>query len=112
LIRPIRPTLKNSVIGIIEENFNHAKLEDVLPTTTLEQLGMDSLDVIELAMELEEEFDILIPDEYVESWGVIIQDVIDGIDALLNGRSLDLVNRKILYRMEKDIPQRWQDVGF
>jgi acyl carrier protein len=37
--------------------------EDVTPDTTFEQLSIDSLGIIDLLFELEEEFDIEIPDD-------------------------------------------------
>jgi acyl carrier protein len=41
---------------------------DVTPNANiLDDLGADSLDVVELVMALEEEFDIEVPDEAVES---------------------------------------------
>ncbi len=40
--------------------------EDVTPETTFEELNADSLDIVELIMALEEEFDIEIPDEEAE----------------------------------------------
>lgn len=36
---------------------------EITPETTLESLGLDSLDVAEFHMELEEEFEILVEDE-------------------------------------------------
>ena len=41
----------------------------VVPGKLLTELGMDELDLVELIMALEEEFDIQIPDEAVESNG-------------------------------------------
>ncbi len=41
-----------------------------------EDLGTDSLDLVELVMSMEEEFDIEIPDEDVEG----IQKVVDAVD--------------------------------
>ena len=41
--------------------------KDVVPTASfVDDLGADSLDTVELVMELEEEFDINIPDEDAE----------------------------------------------
>jgi acyl carrier protein len=39
---------------------------DVNPETTFEELNADSLDIVELIMALEEEFDLDIPDEEAE----------------------------------------------
>ena len=38
----------------------------ITPETSLKELGADSLDTVELVMELEEEFDINIPDDAAE----------------------------------------------
>jgi acyl carrier protein len=40
--------------------------EDIEPGETFSELGADSLDTVELVMELEEEFDIHVPDEDAE----------------------------------------------
>ena len=53
--------------------------DDVNRSTTIESLNLDSLDVTELVMELEEEFDITIGDNDAESW-TTFGDVIDHIE--------------------------------
>jgi acyl carrier protein len=54
------------VKAIIAEEFDVE--EDTINTdTTLEELGADSLDVVELVMALEEEFDIDIPEDSAEN---------------------------------------------
>ncbi len=45
----------------------------------VEDLGADSLDVVELVMALEEKFDIEIPDDEAEKIGTV-QDVLDYIE--------------------------------
>jgi acyl carrier protein len=50
------------------------------PDATLEGLGLDSLDKVELMFSLEEEFKIKIPDREVTI--VTIQDVVNVIDKL------------------------------
>src|SRR5688572_24901284 len=51
--------------------------------TSFTELGADSLDTVELMMELEEEFDINIPDDEAEK----IQTVADAIRAILRRRN-------------------------
>lgn len=41
-------------------------MKTISPTTKLGDLNIDSLDMVEIVMELEEEFDISIPDNAVE----------------------------------------------
>jgi acyl carrier protein len=48
----------------------------------IEDLGWDSLDLVECSMEVEEEFGISIPDELVEKVKRV-SDIIDGVSALL-----------------------------
>ena len=58
------------------------KKEEVTSETTLELLGLDSLDVIEFMFDIEEEFDIRIPDR--EFKVVTIQDMIDALDRFIS----------------------------
>jgi acyl carrier protein len=54
--------------------------DQITPTTSfVEDVGADSLDIVELIMELEEEFDVNIPDEEAEK----IKTVGDAIDYLI-----------------------------
>lgn len=71
---PLYPTLHKRVTDAVVE-FLGVKPEEVLPTASLvSDLGADSLDLIELLMELEETFQIEVPDEDAEKW-VTIGDV-------------------------------------
>ena len=53
-------------------------IDELKPTTTLELLGLDSLDKIEFMFDIENEFKIKIPDE--EFKVTTIQDMVDAID--------------------------------
>ena len=54
--------------------------EQITPGTKIqEDLGADSLDVVELEMEVEEQFDLDIPDECAEKF-ITVQDVLDYLD--------------------------------
>ena len=57
-------------------------IEELKPTTTLELLGLDSLDKIEFMFDIENEFKIKIPDE--EFKVTTIQDMVDAIDRFLH----------------------------
>jgi acyl carrier protein len=53
-------------------------VEELQPTTTIELLGIDSLDMIEFMFEIENEFNIKIPDrEFKVS---TIQEMVEAID--------------------------------
>jgi acyl carrier protein len=59
-------SVHDRVIDIVAEQLGVDK-EKVTPETSfVNDLGADSLDTVELVMELEEEFDIQIPDEAAE----------------------------------------------
>jgi acyl carrier protein len=60
-------------------------LESITPASRLEDLGMDSLDGLNLFFELEEAFDISIPDEEARALRSVA-DIINGIGRLLEAR--------------------------
>jgi acyl carrier protein len=60
-------SLEQKVRGIVAEQLG-VELAEVQPgASILDDLGADSLDVVEMVMSLEESFDIEVPDEDVES---------------------------------------------
>ncbi len=59
--------LFDNVKEVVIEQLNVAADEVKEESKFIEDLGADSLDVVELVMALEEEFDIEIPDEKAES---------------------------------------------
>ena len=68
------------VKGIIVEQLGVADTAVTMEASFIDDLGADSLDIVELVMALEEEFDIEIPDE--ESTKIkTVQDAIDFIKA-------------------------------
>lgn len=54
------------VIDIVAEQLGVGKEKITPETSFVNDLGADSLDTVELVMELEEEFDISIPDDAAE----------------------------------------------
>ena len=52
-----------SIERIIADNLNISESEVTDNKTFIEDLGMDSLSIVEILMSIEEEFDIEIPDE-------------------------------------------------
>lgn len=67
--------VEERVINIICEQMGASREKVSLETSFVNDLGADSLDTVELVMELEDEFDIQIPDEDAEK----IQTVADAI---------------------------------
>lgn len=59
-------TVEERVIDIVSEQLGVEKEKISRDTSFVNDLGADSLDTVELVMELEEEFDISIPDEAAE----------------------------------------------
>src|SRR4051812_39505670 len=60
------PSVEERVIEIVCENLGVNKEQVNRKTSFIEDVGADSLDIVELIMELEEEFEINIPDEQAE----------------------------------------------
>jgi acyl carrier protein len=55
------------VRGIIAEQLGVAEEEIKITSSFVEDLGADSLDIVELVMAMEEEFEVEIPDEEAEN---------------------------------------------
>jgi acyl carrier protein len=59
-------SVEERVINIVAEQLGVDKEKIKLDSNFVNDLGADSLDTVELVMELEEEFDINIPDDAAE----------------------------------------------
>lgn len=66
------------VKGIIVEQLGVAESAITMEASFIDDLGADSLDIVELVMAIEEEFDIEIPDSDAEKV-VTVGDVVDYI---------------------------------
>lgn len=71
------------VIDIVAEQLGVDKDKITQETSFVNDLGADSLDTVELVMELEEEFDINIPDDAAEK----IQTVGQAIEYILKAQN-------------------------
>ena len=69
-------TLEEKVIDLIVEQLDVTKEECVPEASFIDDLGADSLDLVELIMEMEETFSIQVADEELEKIRTV-QDVID-----------------------------------
>jgi len=76
-------SVEERVIDIVAEQLGSNKDQITRDTSFVNDLGADSLDTVELVMELEEEFDINIPDDAAEK----IQTVGQAIDHI--GKALE-----------------------
>ena len=63
-------------------------IEELKPTTTLEYLGLDSLDMVEFMFDMEKEFNIKIPDQ--EFKVTTIQEVVEALDRFISEQSLEV----------------------
>ncbi len=78
-------SVEKRVIDIVAEHFAYDKEKITRTTTFIEDIGADSLDIVEFVMELEEEFDIQIPDEHAEKIKTV-GEVIDYIDNAIKNK--------------------------
>jgi acyl carrier protein len=73
-------TIEERVINIVVEQLGVSGEEISLNSSFVDDLGADSLDTVELVMQLEEEFDTTISDDQAEEMSTI-QDAVDFIKA-------------------------------
>jgi acyl carrier protein len=71
---------EDKVIDIITEQLSVEKDKVVASASFVDDLGADSLDLVELIMAMEEAFDIEIPDEVAEKIATV-QDAVDHVKA-------------------------------
>ena len=61
------PSIEERLKDITHKQFGSAKAPITLETSFVNDLGLDSLDIVEFVMELEDTFDLNIPDEDAEN---------------------------------------------
>ncbi len=64
-------SVEEKVIGIVSEQLNVPKEDIKTDSKFIDDLKADSLDVVELVMEFEDEFEVTIPDEDYEKIGTV-----------------------------------------
>jgi acyl carrier protein len=78
-------SVEERVIRVFAD-FKKVSPEEITMDTTFDELGFDSLDGLNLVFELEEEFDVTIPDDRVQEMKGV-RHAVDGIEALLSARA-------------------------
>ncbi|RUM41662.1 MAG: acyl carrier protein [Desulfobulbus sp.] len=73
--------VEDKMVDIIVEQLSVDKAKVVTGASFVDDLGADSLDLVELIMAMEEEFDVEIPDEEAEKIATV-QDAIDFVSKL------------------------------
>ena len=68
--------MEDKILKIIKEKVKDSSIEIKGDSTFVEDLGMDSLDTVELVMAFEEELGVVIPDKDVDSL-LTVDDVIN-----------------------------------
>jgi len=77
-------TVAERVIRVFAD-FKKVPRNEITMDTTFEELGLDSLDGLNLIFELEEEFDIMVPDNQVQEMKGVRQ-AVEGIEMLLKAK--------------------------
>ncbi len=80
--------IETKVIGIVAEQMGVDKDQITRDTSFTNDLNADSLDTVELVMELEEEFDTQIPDEQAEKIHTV-------------GQAVDFINKNLASSKDK-----------
>ena len=80
--------IETKVIGIVAEQMGVDKDQITRETSFTNDLHADSLDTVELVMELEEEFDTQIPDEQAEKIHTV-------------GQAVDFINKNLSSSKDK-----------
>jgi len=83
---PSPAEIEQKVIQIVSEQMSVDKSEITRNTSFVNDLNADSLDTVELVMELEDEFDLTIPDEEAEKLKTV-GEAIDYIVKHLDGKT-------------------------
>ena len=78
-------SVEQKVIEIVCEHLAVNKEQVTRNTNFIEDIGADSLDIVELIMELEEEFDIQIPDDQAEKIKTV-GEAVDYIDQAVKNK--------------------------
>ncbi|MBW1893754.1 MAG: acyl carrier protein [Deltaproteobacteria bacterium] len=69
-------SIKDKIVKVISDKLSIDRVEVVPNASLVDDLGADSLDLVELIMSMEEEFDIEIPDDDAEKI-ITVQHAID-----------------------------------
>ena len=77
-------SVEERVIRVFAD-FKKVPKEEITIDTTFDELGLDSLDGLNLVFELEEEFDLTIPDDRVSEMKGVRQ-AVEGVEALLEAK--------------------------
>jgi len=78
----MRQDIENSVIKLIakQKNLNPS---DIAPGSTLEALGVTSLEAITIVYDIEEKFDVEVPDEILDKLDTV-DDIVEGVASLIS----------------------------
>ncbi|KAG7450427.1 acyl carrier protein [Guyanagaster necrorhizus] len=67
-----KEAIENRVLSVFK-GFEKVKAEQLVPSASFKNLGLDSLDAVEVVMAVEEEFSIEIPDEAADEMETVEQ---------------------------------------
>ena len=101
-------TVAERVVRVFAE-FKKMPPEEIKMETSFEDLGLDSLDGLNLIFELEEEFDLTVPDDRIKEFKSVAQ-VIEGIEMLLDAKAQGIdVNAEALKQFDARQAQKKEE---
>ncbi len=78
----MRQDIENSVIKLIAKQ-KSLNPSDITSESTLEALGVTSLEAITIVYDIEEKFDVEVPDEILDKLDTV-HDIVDGVASLIS----------------------------
>jgi len=78
----MRQDIENSVIKLIAKE-KKLNISDITSESTLDELGVTSLEAITIMYDIEEKFDVEVPDNTLESLRTV-HDIVDGVASLIS----------------------------
>lgn len=79
---PVSSDIENTIIDIIAKE-GSVERDKITPDTTLQELGIHSLDGVQIIFCIEDKFNITVPDDQAQHATSTVRSMIEGIERLV-----------------------------